>query len=100
MNAVVEEKEAFRASFESFSRTVAASDPAWLRPIREAAIARFAERGFPTTREEAWRFTGVAPIARTAFRRPEARGLGAAPCCDIGGGTEHEAAVRDSGGGR
>src|SRR5439155_351032 len=30
-------------------------------------IARFAELGFPTTKQEEWRFTSVAPIAETAF---------------------------------
>ena len=29
---------------------------------------RFAELGFPTTHDEEWRFTNVAPIARTNFR--------------------------------
>jgi Fe-S cluster assembly protein SufD len=41
--------------------------PAGLQPLREAAFARFAELGFPTTHNEEWRFTNVAPIARTAF---------------------------------
>jgi Fe-S cluster assembly protein SufD len=43
------------------------SQPAWLFPIRKAAMARFAESGFPTTNDEDWRFTNVAPIARRAF---------------------------------
>jgi Fe-S cluster assembly protein SufD len=43
----------------------------WLGDRRRAAIARFAEVGFPTTREEEWRYTSVAPIARTAFSRPD-----------------------------
>jgi Fe-S cluster assembly protein SufD len=76
MTAVAEERDAFRASFDRFSTTVERTDPAWLRPIRSAAMARFVERGFPTTREEAWRFTSVAPIARTAFRRPGRGELG------------------------
>ena len=41
---------------------------AWLQQLREAAFARFAELGFPTTHDEEWRFTNVAPIARTSFR--------------------------------
>ena len=41
--------------------------PAWLQSLRDAAFARFAELGFPTTHNEEWRFTNVAPIARTAF---------------------------------
>jgi Fe-S cluster assembly protein SufD len=40
----------------------------WVEQLRENAFARFAELGFPTTRDEEWRFTNVAPIARTKFR--------------------------------
>lgn len=40
---------------------------AWTAPFREQAMARFAERGFPTTRDEAWRYTSVAPIAGGSF---------------------------------
>ncbi len=39
----------------------------WLQEIREAAFRRFSDLGFPTTHEEEWRFTNVAPIARTPF---------------------------------
>jgi len=39
----------------------------WLAPVRSEAFARFADRGFPTTRDEEWRFTNVAPIAAGAF---------------------------------
>lgn len=35
--------------------------------IREEARRRFAELGYPTTHDEDWRFTSVAPIARTNF---------------------------------
>ena len=40
----------------------------WMQKLREAAFERFSTLGFPTTHEEDWRFTNVAPIARTAFR--------------------------------
>ncbi len=39
-----------------------------VQELREAAFQRFAELGFPTTHDEEWRFTNVAPIARTNFR--------------------------------
>ena len=42
--------------------------PSWLFPIRKAAISRFAELGFPTTHDEDWRFTNVAPIAKLPFK--------------------------------
>jgi Fe-S cluster assembly protein SufD len=39
-----------------------------LTRIREEALHRFLSLGFPTTREEEWRFTSVAPIAERTFR--------------------------------
>ncbi len=35
--------------------------------VRDAAIARFAELGFPTTRNEDWRFTNLAPFLKTTY---------------------------------
>src|SRR5688572_902296 len=52
--------------FSRFERE--ASQPPWLLPLRKAGLARFAELGFPTTRDEAWRFTNVAPIAKLPFK--------------------------------
>lgn len=49
-------------------RTGAAREPRWLAERREAAIERFRDVGFPTTRQEEWRFTNVAPIVSTAFK--------------------------------
>jgi Fe-S cluster assembly protein SufD len=51
----------------------------WLQELRERAFARFSELGFPTTRDEEWRFTNVAPIARAAFRKGHADKLLATP---------------------
>ncbi|MEP7228588.1 MAG: Fe-S cluster assembly protein SufD [Gemmatimonadales bacterium] len=41
----------------------------WLEPVRQAAIDRFAAVGFPTARDEEWRFTPIAPIAQGTWRR-------------------------------
>jgi Fe-S cluster assembly protein SufD len=41
--------------------------PAWVKERRERAAKRFAEVGFPTVRNEDWRFTNVAPIAESKF---------------------------------
>jgi Fe-S cluster assembly protein SufD len=48
-------------------RGVGAADPAWLREERRAAMARFAERGLPTPRDEDWKYTSIAPLAATPF---------------------------------
>jgi Fe-S cluster assembly protein SufD len=41
-------------------------------------MTAFAETGFPTTSQEEWRFTNVAPIARTTFAPPRRAPLDAA----------------------
>src|SRR5262245_34680451 len=60
---------AYLADFERFERARPASEPAALRRVRRQAIERFAELGFPTTRQEQWRATDVTAIARTPFER-------------------------------
>src|SRR5688572_4678024 len=43
----------------------------WLDDVRRAAMARFEQIGFPSNKDEEWRFTNVAPIAKTPFKRAE-----------------------------
>jgi Fe-S cluster assembly protein SufD len=66
VSAVAEQTEAYRADFERLGPS-RASEPGWLGERREAALARFLELGFPGPKEERWRFTSVAPIARRTF---------------------------------
>jgi Fe-S cluster assembly protein SufD len=44
-----------------------AHEPAWLRDARRSAADAFGRMGIPTTRDEEWRVTNVAPIADTPF---------------------------------
>jgi Fe-S cluster assembly protein SufD len=60
----------YLASFARFEERRArppSGGASWLAPFRRRAIERFAELGFPTTHEERWRSTNVAPIARIPF---------------------------------
>ena len=41
--------------------------PQWLAEHRRDALAAFEAEGFPTTRQEAWRFTNMNPVAATVF---------------------------------
>jgi Fe-S cluster assembly protein SufD len=59
-------RDPYRDRFEEL-RAKSSGEPAWLEPIRAAAISKFAELGFPTTDQEEWRYTNVAPIARLPF---------------------------------
>ena len=40
----------------------------WVERARREALDRFCDRGFPTPRDEDWKYTNVRPIERRAFR--------------------------------
>jgi Fe-S cluster assembly protein SufD len=63
---VAERQHTYLAAFDAFRRSPQVG-PDWLRDVREAAFRRFLDRGFPSTRDEEWRFTNVAAIADTPF---------------------------------
>ncbi|MFB3786425.1 MAG: Fe-S cluster assembly protein SufD [bacterium] len=74
MTIAVDIKDHYRSAFAELKKTVAGSEPAWLHEIRTEALARFEALGFPTTREEAWRFTNINPLREQAFHLAEANG--------------------------
>ncbi len=79
MTQVAEGHGALVAGFEQF-RAEPAFGPEWLRTARASAFARFLDQGFPTTRDEEWKFTNVAPIAQVEWRRAStSRGGAVAP---------------------
>jgi Fe-S cluster assembly protein SufD len=65
MDNEVNGTDPYLKNFERFEHQT--NQPAWLFPLRKAGIACFAEQGFPTLKDEDWRFTNVAPIARLPF---------------------------------
>ncbi len=56
----------YEQQFDQASRNGGA-EPAWLVPVRRQAFERFRSTGFPSARDEEWRFTPVTPIASAAF---------------------------------
>ena len=67
MLQVAQKTDDYLSRFAQVEARLAGDGATFLLPIRKKAIERFAELGFPTTRDEDWRFTNVGPIARTAF---------------------------------
>lgn len=63
----------YLVEFETLEKDLE-SGPERLRQLRHQAIDRFATLGFPTLKMEEWRFTNVAPIARTEFNLAPERG--------------------------
>jgi Fe-S cluster assembly protein SufD len=53
-------------------------EPSWLKLLRGRASDRFHALGFPTTADEEWRFTSVAPIAGGRFELAQDGAVGAA----------------------
>jgi Fe-S cluster assembly protein SufD len=71
MAAITTTRDRFVEEFEALERQGTARRPSWLAPLRRAAIARFADAGFPTTRHEDWRYTNLAGLVETSFRHAE-----------------------------
>src|SRR4029434_9608831 len=83
-------KDRYLAEFEALERRGAFRSPSWLpppparalappppwrrsvrpasAPRRRGAIDRFAESGFPSTRDEDWRYTNLTSFAATPFQ--------------------------------
>jgi Fe-S cluster assembly protein SufD len=66
---------AYLEAFERFTGNGGGQGPAGLLATRREAFDRFARAGFPTTKDEEWRFTPVGPIARVSWRL-DGRGTG------------------------
>ena len=54
-------------AFAAFEKTAPGREASWLRKLRSDAFARFAEVGFPTSRDEDWRFTNISPVSQGQF---------------------------------
>jgi len=63
--------EPYFSAFKNYQKNGGGSGPTWLKDLRESAIASFGKLGFPTVRNEDWKYTNVEPIVSTAFERRE-----------------------------
>ena len=60
------------AYLEDFERVATNGGKApWLSGLRRTAMDRFANQGFPGSREEDWRFTNLAPLTSATFALAE-----------------------------
>jgi Fe-S cluster assembly protein SufD len=59
--------ESYLRGFEQLASDGGSTAPEWARSLRLSAITRFEALGFPTTKNEDWHFTSVAPIAERDF---------------------------------
>src|SRR5262245_63713377 len=66
---VMEIKDRYLDVFSRFEKELEADEGSPMHRLRESAIGRFAELGFPTAHDEEWRFTNIAPLSRISFQR-------------------------------
>jgi Fe-S cluster assembly protein SufD len=63
--------EWYRAQFDAFADGLNGGAAGAVHELRLKGIERFTSVGFPTTRDEEWRFTNTAPLAGVNFALPE-----------------------------
>lgn len=68
MLQVMEKKISYSSDFTRVKNSLPGHDLSWLKQLRESAMAIFQERGFPSAKEESWRFTNVEAIANSQFQ--------------------------------
>ena len=66
-NAMIQAKDHYTAEFERHADGLAGHSVPWLRELRLDAIARFAARGFPTPRDEDWKYTRTTALEKRNF---------------------------------
>ena len=67
LTEIATQENSYKDAFRALQVASESTATAWLQRIRENAIERFEELGFPSVKNEEWKYTNVAPIARTNF---------------------------------
>jgi len=67
MAATEQKKEWYLRSFDALEKSLNGESKSPIHSVRRNAFARFLELGFPTTHDEEWRFTNIAPIRSAQF---------------------------------
>ena len=71
MNKSNREREWYQQQFVDFEKQLNGTSQQPLHRLRKKAIKWFAQNGFPTVRQEEWRFTNVSPISDINFAPTE-----------------------------
>lgn len=67
MNSISRSTARYVADYDAIASQLPGSGLAWLQAIRARALSQFSASGFPSPREEEWKYTNVAPIERKMF---------------------------------
>ena len=67
MNTAVETTSRYAAEYESIASSLPGQHLPWLTKFRTNALSRFSAQGFPSPREEEWKYTNVSAIEKKLF---------------------------------
>lgn len=63
----------YTEQFNALERGLNGDAGSALHSLRRDALAQFTEQGFPTTRNEEWRFTNISSITKLSFTLPDGK---------------------------
>ncbi|MCI0662339.1 MAG: Fe-S cluster assembly protein SufD [Acidobacteria bacterium] len=66
---LVREKEHYFSAAQLFTKSRDGKDPQWLIQLREKAGEDYLRIDFPTTHDEEWKYTNIAPILKIPYRQ-------------------------------
>jgi Fe-S cluster assembly protein SufD len=59
--------EGYLAAYPALAERLPGQQLAWLQQFRQSGLQAFADHGFPSVRDEEWRYTSLAALSKTAF---------------------------------
>lgn len=65
---MIEVSKHYISEFQAFEKNGARKAPAWVHEVRKNALTTFHELGFPTTKQENWKYTNIAPITKAVYK--------------------------------
>jgi Fe-S cluster assembly protein SufD len=68
------QSSSYNTAFRALLEKTGNAEPSWLRRMREDSFAHFERVGFPSVKEEEWKYTNVASIAKLQFALASANG--------------------------
>lgn len=72
MTGTAAEHQGYLDDFEKLGARASRNGGAWVGDLRRRAMDRFRSLGFPTTRDEEWKYTSLEGLRRACLRTPDA----------------------------
>ncbi|HIA46181.1 MAG TPA: Fe-S cluster assembly protein SufD, partial [Methylococcaceae bacterium] len=68
MASAVSSLKKYVEEYDEIKSTLPGQELDWLVQLRQQSLNQFSTRGFPTIRDEDWRYTNVTPLIKKSFQ--------------------------------